>query len=326
MKSWRLFLFGCTLALGCLLATPILAQRPDDGTCETSEFFPQTRHNVCDQFLDFFESRGGARIFGYPITEQFRENGRLVQYFQRVRMEYYPELSSDRQVRLGLLGDFFAPADRKAPIPRSEVPRSNNTGRYFPETGHTVAFDFLEFFEKNGGPDVFGYPVTEFIDQNGRILQYFQHALMEWDPNPREIVLHDLGRIWVDRYVDRAAQGEPAFDLESQVESKVEIRVVEELTADASVLRAFSARSGDQTVWVYVADENGAPVAGAQVLLVGSALPGGVVPMLPTDEQGHTQVDFEFAGLSPGNLVIIDAHVAFGGLTTQTRTFFFSWW
>ena len=55
-------------------------------------------------------------------------------------------------------------------------------GRYFPETGHTVRGDFLEFYESNPEAElVYGYPITDaFVDAvTGRFVQYFQRARFE---------------------------------------------------------------------------------------------------------------------------------------------------
>lgn len=68
-------------------------------------YVSETGHNIAPQFLGYWESRGGVRIFGYPITEAFWEDGLLIQYFERARFEYHPELAGRSDaVLLGLLG------------------------------------------------------------------------------------------------------------------------------------------------------------------------------------------------------------------------------
>jgi len=68
-------------------------------------YVPETGHNIAPQFLGYWESRGGIRIFGYPITEAFWEGGLLIQYFERARFEYHPEYAgTPNEVLLGLLG------------------------------------------------------------------------------------------------------------------------------------------------------------------------------------------------------------------------------
>src|SRR5690348_2280979 len=40
-------------------------------------------------------------------------------------------------------------------------------GRFFPETGHTLAPEFVSFFDSNGGLPLFGYPITEARQEGG---------------------------------------------------------------------------------------------------------------------------------------------------------------
>ena len=51
--------------------------------------------------------------------------------------------------------------------------------QYFPETGHTVRGEFLDYFNQHGGLRIFGYPITEQFSLNGRTVQYFQRARLE---------------------------------------------------------------------------------------------------------------------------------------------------
>jgi hypothetical protein len=77
----------------------------------THQFFPQTNHTVANAFLKFFTSHGGIGVLGYPISEEMPDvlpDGAIhtVQYFQRARLEYHPELAGKSgEVSLGLLGD-----------------------------------------------------------------------------------------------------------------------------------------------------------------------------------------------------------------------------
>lgn len=90
---------------------------------QQERYFPDTGHTVRGEFLDFYNSRGGLRIFGFPITEEFQLNGRAVQYFQRVRMELHPEKQAAERVQLALLGEELGSvplrSQRRDPIPIS---------------------------------------------------------------------------------------------------------------------------------------------------------------------------------------------------------------
>ena len=56
-----------SLLAGSIAATH--SQTPD-GNCE---YFNETGHYVCDEFLEFFKTRGGLEVFGYPLTEAFED-------------------------------------------------------------------------------------------------------------------------------------------------------------------------------------------------------------------------------------------------------------
>jgi hypothetical protein len=75
------------------------------------DFFPQSGHSLGGVFRGYWQSRGGLPVFGYPISEElFEQNpsdgqSYLVQYFERARFEYHPELTgTPYEVQLGHLG------------------------------------------------------------------------------------------------------------------------------------------------------------------------------------------------------------------------------
>jgi hypothetical protein len=70
-------------------------------------YFPATGHVIAPSFRDYWEDEGGLAVFGYPIGAAFTDDrGLVVQYFERVRLEYHPEFAgSENVVLLGLLGE-----------------------------------------------------------------------------------------------------------------------------------------------------------------------------------------------------------------------------
>lgn len=66
--------------------------------------FPETGYRVCLSFLDFFEAHGGIAQFGYPISNSEDHNGRTVQYFEKARFEWKPDLPPGKRVALTNLG------------------------------------------------------------------------------------------------------------------------------------------------------------------------------------------------------------------------------
>jgi len=155
-------------------------------------YFPQTGHHLSNRsgFLNFWRANGQVHIFGYPITEEFVENGRIVQYFERARFEFHPELAgSDQQVQLGLVGREILALQG---IP-ARIQDPQNGAYYFPETGHTLWGEFRSFWEQRGGLRLFGYPLSETVDEAGRSVQYFERAKFVYYPEDLDDFFRSMG-------------------------------------------------------------------------------------------------------------------------------------
>jgi len=63
--------------------------------------------SVCYAFLDFFDKYGGEAIFGQPISGFESLDGRIVQYFERARFDWYPEYGEGEKVVLADLGRMY---------------------------------------------------------------------------------------------------------------------------------------------------------------------------------------------------------------------------
>jgi len=101
-------------------------------------------------------------------------------------------------VQLGLLGvEALGTTQEKVDKP------AGFSGRYFSATGHTLAGKFQDFWTEHGGLDLFGYPISEVIDQNGTKVQYFERArfeLREGEEGTTTVELTPLGQqIWNTR-------------------------------------------------------------------------------------------------------------------------------
>jgi len=78
------------------------------------QVFPDSgfTYSVCYAFLDFFQDHGGVSQFGYPISNFETREGMIVQYFQRARFEWHPELPSGNRVMISNLGyEYFKKND-----------------------------------------------------------------------------------------------------------------------------------------------------------------------------------------------------------------------
>jgi hypothetical protein len=286
---------------------------------EGCEFFSETGHYVCDEFLEFYIERGGVEIFGFPLTAAYDDPllGLTVQYFQRARMEWHPDNAPPHRLQLGLLVDelgySYPPADPQ------EIPTVPDPNRlYFPETGHVVADAFLDYFREKGGLEIFGYPRSESIYEDGYHVQYFQRARMEWHPEDA-----------VGTQVRLTLIGETYTRLHS-IDTDPEIVELRQLNATASVRHVVVDRQGFQTVFVYVVDQYQNPVEGVEVDGVSYSQNDKSVKQPcsfeRTDARGFAQCKFDSTGSQRGEKVLIDITVRRGDLTDTAQTFFFLWW
>ncbi len=192
---------GALLALFPLLlaATPPgAAAAPDPG----ARYFPETGFAVPARFMTYWSAHGGLPIFGYPISPAEMEGGRLVQYFERNRFEYHPELAgTPYEIELGLLGVTLTQGRtfrRHAPFP------NNPTHVFFAQTGYDLGGSFLAYWRNHGGLAVFGYPISQEIQERNPTdgttytVQYFERNRFEYHPEhagtPYDVQLGLLGR------------------------------------------------------------------------------------------------------------------------------------
>lgn len=166
-----------------------------------------TGYEILPVFRSFYDRFGGLPTFGYPLSGPIFENGRLVQYFERQRFEFHPELQgTDFEVLLGHLGREIAAREGRDTSPTTPKPGH----RFFPETGHNLAPQFLTYWETRGGLRLFGYPITEPVWDNGLLIQYTERARFEFHPDkagtPWAVLLGRLGAdLWASRQFAFAA-------------------------------------------------------------------------------------------------------------------------
>jgi len=298
---------------------------------ENCRYFPETGHYVCDEFLAYFNTRGGTEIFGYPRSKAYFDAalGRTVQYFQRARLEMHPENPEPYRVQQGLLADELGYINFPPAAPE-DIPSFNSAfHQYFPETGHVVSFGFLQFYRERGGLDVFGYPRSEFMYQDGYIVQYFQRARMEWHPDSQpKIVLTDLGDIYIERIGVPQVHLKPELDVHAQEGVATPSVSVVGLTASASVRHVIIGKDELQTVFVYVTDQHNEPVENAIGQVVVHYPTGDqTLDLLPTNPSGFTSQSFYIAPtVQPGQQVEIDIFVEYQTLDGETNCFFLPWW
>lgn len=321
-------LCACIIATSLSLERVALAQTPAPKTDYVSA---DTGFAVAEPFSTYFITGGGETRYGPPITNYYFDDtlGLWVQYFKKVRMEFHPGNPPAFQVQLGLIGEEMK--KRQLPIPVSEIPAPNDpTCRYFVETGHTICHKFLEYYEQNGGLNMFGYPITEFVVEGNRIVQYFQRARMEWHPERpvgQRVQLANLGEIYFT-----LSGGNPL--LRTPGPNSASLGAAPSATLIPLTLLRVRANLADQVVpkntqhslKVTVQDQLFRPVVGAGVKLE-VYYPSGLKTFdLPlTDAMGATRFSFNAGSATEGTVVRIRVIVVYGNLTGITRTDYLLW-
>jgi len=184
---------------GAPAPVPLLRGRPDVLP------FRETYQAIAGPFRDYWEAHGGLALNGYPLTgemvEQLEDGGLYqVQYFERARLEFHPEVA-DPAYRV-LLGQFGRRVLAGVPNAPTAVVPAQDGYTYFGQTGHNVGPRFGAYWRANGGVMQFGFPLTEPFEQrleDGKLyqVQYFERARFELHPEnlaPYDVLLGQFGR------------------------------------------------------------------------------------------------------------------------------------
>ena len=303
----------------CLVAIPwssANAQGPEPG------YFPETGHSVQGDFLRFYNAVSDPlTLYGYPITDQFqRADGLLVQYFQRARFEYHPELPDGQRVVLTDVGSqMYTPA--------IQLNISNPFAcRSFTETSFFVCFSFLDFYNKYGGELQFGYPISPFEYHDSLIVQYFQKARMEWRPSNPEgvrVVLTDLGSLAFDNFKEDPARKDPVRPLHASIQ---QLEIIS-LQVRAFVWKAVTAGSDQQAIFIIVNDQSGQPLNNAACTATIHWLgESAQIIHSNTNSSGIGTIQFSFVNKPSGNLIPIEVNCQYENNLTGSTTASFRIW
>jgi hypothetical protein len=307
--------------------TPVIAQEagPDNNDYK---YYSETGHSISNDFLKFYLSLPQPeKIWGFPITEAFfsTTNGRVTQYFQKVRFELYPENPSELRVAIAPLGKLLYVKGKTLPVPESFP-----TCRSFPEIEYKVCYAFLDYFLANGGIPVFGYPISNFEIEDNLIIQYFQRAKMEWHPelpSGERVVLANLGEEYFNLLEDNRLK-QPVLPNTNYPLSNLPQTILG-IKLQAFPANAVRPLSGDQTLYIIVRDQNNLPVPEATATVIisypSSRVSRELVPNL-SDENGIIRFPFHYEEEIPG-ITVINVTVNYSNqLEAKTVTSFRIWW
>lgn len=308
----RLLTFIAVFSLSAFAWSSVSAQAPGP------EYFPQTGHSIQGDFLKFYQAATDpTTLYGYPITEELKaKDGKRVQYFQRARFEYRPELPEGQRVTLTDIG-------RQLYIPANQlIIYSPFACRLYSETNYAVCFAFLEFFDKNGGVAQFGYPISPFEYHDGVIVQYFEKARMEWQPSKPEgqrVIITDLGRMYFDKQGEDPGMLEPIATDNAPVVTSIQVR--------AFVWKAVTLANDQQLVFIITQDQRSEIVDGA-VCDANIRWPDQKTETetSKTNSNGVAIISLNVVGQPYGNLVYIDITCSYGGQSGTSSTSFRIWY
>jgi len=179
-----------------------------DHTTVTPEYHPETGFWVDALFNNYWQANGGLMTFGYPLSRVFYQDGIHRQYFERAIFEHHEDAAGTAwAVQLVRLGAYNTIERRKSDLPfqpRTWHPIRDRDLLFFTETGHALSPAFRRYWERYGGIQSFGYPLSDaFVEpsvEDGvpRIVQYFERGRFEHHPQLAgtdfEVLLGHLGR------------------------------------------------------------------------------------------------------------------------------------
>jgi len=287
---------------------------------ESERYFPETGHTVKGDFLRFYRNvPDPALLFGYPITEQFTSrDGKVVQYFERTRLELNDGTPGGASVQLTPLGQLLY----ETGSPKLDI--NNPAACKSFQTGYQVCFAFLDFYLAHGGEAQFGNPISPFEIHENLIVQYFEKARFEWHadrPEGQRVLLSELGRLYFKRLGEDQMQIRPIRSLDATISS------ILSLHARAFVKNAITQTSGQQTVYVVVQSQTNQPVAGANGMATVHFTDNHTEEYyFTTNSSGLGSFTFNFENQAAGKLIPIEIVVTYQGLGARTTASFRIWY
>jgi hypothetical protein len=282
-----------------LIGSTLVLAQDGDSASQDLRYFSETGHSVSGEFLKTYISATNPElIYGYPITEAFERDFGFIQYFERARFELRPENPPELRVVITQLGLLLHETSYALPEPGS-IPGC----RYFPESHFRVCYDFLEFFEANGGAAQFGYPISNYEIRNGLMVQNFQRTRLEWHPelpSGEQILPADLGKEYFTLMNEN-----PVRLLSVQppgISGDTHGALVTELQLRGFFENSVTHSSGEQTAFIILQDQKVDGVPDAKITLEIQGSDGNTLETvdLTTNKYGFIEHTFSFNDQPPG--------------------------
>ncbi len=293
---------------------------PVHAQTQESQYFNETGHNVTGEFLAFYRKNPNATfLYGYPITESFvSKDGKRVQYFQRARFELRGDLPEGQRIQLTPLGKTMYTSTGAVAV------NNNLSCRAYSETGFSICFAFLEFFDKYGGTAQFGYPISGFEYHENKLVQYFENARLEWQPwraEGQRVVVSDLGRVYFDKLREDPALLNPTSPIGNAPQT------IQKLQVRAFAWKAVTLSSDNQLFYVIVQDQNNQPVFNANcTATVYWSNDTNNTTSISTNTNGVGIISLSFNNQPYGSLISTNITCNYNSLNGSTTTSFRIWY
>jgi hypothetical protein len=292
---------------------------------EQTRFFPETGHTLEADFLSFYNTHGSQEIIGYPITDSFidPDTGFSIQYFENARIELIPAAKDGEvEARFSPIGEDLG--GWQTPREEDYLQAIEDPGcAFYPATQHAVCHIFLKYFEAHGGPEIFGFPISEFMFEEDQVVQYFQRFRLDWDasaPESDQVRAAPIGRAHFELKgydTELLRPRRPEVDYDNHA---VNLRL------ESSVTSPVLSTTDTQRVFITVRDQNRNPIAGAAILLTVHFPDRDRVFVMPaTDESGLSQIGINFENIPQGEEILLDFLVVHGDIQGTTRDSFRIW-
>ena len=201
-RGWRAFAsrFACY--------SPAEHRDDTDGACHvicrdtfggregTEEVFAEaTGHIIGEPFLSGWISRNGATTLGMPVSESGKTDGRVSQYFQYGWLLSRTESSDTKDLRLQRVGEQLlakqSQTDRE--VGGRRVGNARTSIAFGENATPKISGRTKTFYERHGGDDRFGEPISAEYVASGMRIQWFEYGRLQWSLGDKKVTAAPVG-------------------------------------------------------------------------------------------------------------------------------------